>query len=86
VVGGEDHLPAESEAVQTCLLSFLDGSLRFLSVTQSVLATHNLSLLLTQLAVFALYNLDPNWPGILITNNANIFINPLYNTEVLCKY
>ena len=28
VVGGEDHLPAEGEAVQ-CLLSFLDGSLQY---------------------------------------------------------
>ena len=34
VVGGEDHLPAEGEAVQ-CLLSFLDGSLQdFLSLRQ----------------------------------------------------
>ena len=35
VVGGEDHLPAEGEAVQ-CLLSFLDGSLQYFSVTQRV--------------------------------------------------
>ena len=35
VVGGEDHLPAEGEAVQ-CLLSFLDGSLQYFSVTQTL--------------------------------------------------
>jgi len=35
VVGGEDHLPAKGEAVQ-CLLSFLDGSLQYFSVTQRV--------------------------------------------------
>jgi len=35
VVGGENHLPAEGEAVQ-CLLSFLDGSLQYFSVTQRV--------------------------------------------------
>jgi len=28
VVGGEDHLPAEDEAVQ-CLVSFLDGCLQY---------------------------------------------------------
>jgi len=68
VVGGEDHLPAEGEAVQ-CLLSFLDGSLLyFLCYSESIyLVTHSLRLLLTKLAAFSLYNLDSNGLGILIT-------------------
>ena len=73
VVGGEDHLPAEGEAVQ-CLLSFLDSSLQYFSVTQRVfyLVTHSLRLLLKKLAAFSLYNLDSNGLGILMTNKANI--------------
>ena len=73
MVGGEDHLPAEGEAVQ-CLLSFLDGSLQyFFCYSESIyLVTHSLRLLLTKLAAFSLYNLDPNGLGILMTNNANI--------------
>ena len=73
VVGGEDHLPAEGEAVQ-CLLSVLDGSLPYIfCYSESIyLVTHSLRLLLTKLAAFSLYNLDPNGLGILMTNNANI--------------
>ena len=73
MVGGEDHLPAEGEAVQ-CLLSFPDGSLHyFFCYSESIyLVTHSLRLLLTKLSAFSLYNLDPNGLGILMTNNANI--------------
>ena len=71
VVGGEDHLPAEGEAVQ-CLLSFLDGSLQYIfCYSESIyLVTHSLRLLLTKLTAFSLHNLDPNGLGILMTNNA----------------
>jgi len=55
------------------ILSFLDDSLQYLC--DSVLATHSLRLLLTQLSASSLYNLDPNGLRILMTNNANIFIN-----------
>ena len=48
-----------------CLLSFLDGSLQYISVTQSVLATQTFRLLLTQLAAFSL---DRNGLGIVMTN------------------
>jgi len=45
----------------------------FLCYSESIyLVTHSLRLLLTKLAAFSLYNLDPNWLGILMTNNANI--------------
>ena len=57
-----------------CLLSFVDGSLQyFFCASDSIyLVTHSLRLLLTKLAAFSLYNLDPNGLGILMTNNANI--------------
>ena len=54
--------------------SFLDGSLQYIfCYSESIyLVTHSLRLLLTKLAAFSLYNLDPNGLGILMTNNANI--------------
>ena len=64
------------------LFSFQMVAYSILSVIQSVFATHSLRLLLTQCAAFSLYTLDPNELGILMTSNANIFIHPLYNTEV----
>jgi len=55
VVGGEDHLPVEGEAVQ-CSLSFLDDSLQyFFCYSESIyLVIHSLRLLLTKLAAFSL--------------------------------
>ena len=69
--GGEDHLPAEGEAVQ-CLLSFLMAAYSIFLLLREYLVTHSLRLLLTKLAAFSLYNLDPNGLGILMSNTANI--------------
>ena len=84
VVGGEDHLPAEGEAVQ-CLLSFIDGSLQyFFCYSESIY------LLLTKMTAFSLYNLDPSGLGILMTNNANIqkpsvqYRNTLVHLDIEC--
>ena len=58
LVAGEVHLPAEGEAVRQCLLSFCNP----------VSITHDLGLLLTQLAAPSVYSLHPNMFGILITS------------------
>jgi len=66
-----------------CLLSFLDGSLQYCFCDSDSISYTQFEITTVQLTAFSLYNLDPNWLGILMTNNASIFINPLYNTDVL---